>query len=231
MSAQETWYRRELTGRKLIWHVCWQVLHWGIFAYGWYVLLYVIPVDFRYSQVSDQKLALLNTLRFSVWASRGAGLVLAMDGFLIMLAVCRNLITWLRPKIRFLPLDENLWFHRQTAYMLLLFTIIHTTAHYVNFFVHPHLKKGLRVECRGCSCATRHRSANSLCGCWRDYRSCHAFVHAPHVHNCTCPYPKTILRSILVHASSCFHLCVGIIHPCNGMFCPRYNSTVQSICR
>jgi Ferric reductase like transmembrane component len=78
---------------------------------------------------------LLNTLKYSVWVSRGAGLVLIMDGFLIMLAVCRNLIRFLRPKIRFLPLDENLWFHRQTAYMLLLFAIIHTTAHYVNFFV------------------------------------------------------------------------------------------------
>ena len=100
----------------------------------------------RYSQVSDHKLALLNTLRFSVWSSRGAGLVLAVDGFLIMLAVCRNLIRFLRPKIRFLPLDENLWFHRQTAYMLLLFAIIHTTAHYVNFFVPRHLKDV--VNCR-----------------------------------------------------------------------------------
>jgi len=30
-------------------------------------------------------------------------------------------------------LDENLWFHRQVAYSLLFFTIVHTTAHYVNF--------------------------------------------------------------------------------------------------
>jgi NADPH oxidase 1 len=100
----------------------------------------------RHSQATDQKLALLNTLQFSVWISRGAGLVLAMDGFLIMLAVCRNVIRFLRPKIRVLPLDENLWFHRQTAYMLLLFAIIHTTAHYVNFFVHCTPAK-LIVEC------------------------------------------------------------------------------------
>src|SRR5271170_2603102 len=92
----------------------------------------------RFSQKENDRLALLNTLKYSVWSSRGAGLVLAVDGFLIMLAVCRNLIRFLRPKIRFLPLDENLWFHRQTAYMLLLFAIIHTTAHYVNFFVVPH---------------------------------------------------------------------------------------------
>jgi hypothetical protein len=89
----------------------------------------------RFSQKANDRLALLNTLKYSVWSSRGAGLVLVVDGFLIMLAVCRNLIRFLRPKIRFLPLDENLWFHRQTAYMLLLFAIIHTTAHYVNFFV------------------------------------------------------------------------------------------------
>ena len=92
-------------------------------------------MDARHSQEANQRLALLNTLKYSVWTSRGAGLVLIVDGFLIMLAVCRNLIRFLRPKIRFLPLDENLWFHRQTAYMLLLFAIIHTTAHYVNFFV------------------------------------------------------------------------------------------------
>ncbi|KAL8827479.1 MAG: hypothetical protein Q9191_003155 [Dirinaria sp. TL-2023a] len=38
------------------------------------------------------------------------------------------------PKIQFLPLDENVWFHRQVAYSILIFTIIHVCAHYVNFF-------------------------------------------------------------------------------------------------
>lgn len=28
-----------------------------------------------------------------------------------------------------MPLDENIWFHRQIAYSILLFTTIHTTAH------------------------------------------------------------------------------------------------------
>jgi NADPH oxidase len=135
----EPWYKREFTGRKLLWNVLWQGLHWGLFAYGWYGTVFL--TDCRYSQQANQKLALLNTLRYSVWVSRGAGLVLLVDGFLIILAVCRNLVRWLRPKIRFLPLDENLWFHRQTAYMLLLFTILHTTAHYVNFFVcHIHMR-------------------------------------------------------------------------------------------
>lgn len=50
---------------------------------------------------------------------------------LILLPVCRTIMRYIRPKLRFLPLDENIWMHRQLAYSMLLFTIIHTAAHYV----------------------------------------------------------------------------------------------------
>lgn len=73
----------------------------------------------------------MNTLTFSVWMSRGAGLVLTFDATLILVTVCRTIMRVLRPKIRFIPLDENLWFHRQLAYAMLVFTIVHTSAHYV----------------------------------------------------------------------------------------------------
>ena len=43
------------------------------FAYGWY------------TQQTNERLAALNKLKFSVWSSRGAGLVLALDGGLILL--------------------------------------------------------------------------------------------------------------------------------------------------
>lgn len=46
----------------------------------------------------------------------------------------RNMVTFFRPHLSWaLPLDENVWLHRQTAFAMLLFTILHTTAHYVNF--------------------------------------------------------------------------------------------------
>lgn len=90
--------------------------------------------EHRYKQASDERLAGLNTLQYSVWISRGAGLVLSVDGMLILLPVCRNVMKWVRPKLRFLPLDENLWMHRQLAYSLLFFAICHTSAHYVNFY-------------------------------------------------------------------------------------------------
>lgn len=88
-------------------------------------------VVYRYKQAADARLAGLNTLQYSVWLSRGAGLVLSVDGMLILLPVCRTIMRFVRPKLRFIPLDENIWMHRQLAYSLLLFSIIHTAAHYV----------------------------------------------------------------------------------------------------
>lgn len=66
--------------------------------------------------------------------SRGAGLALSLDTMMILLPMCRNLLRFIRPKFKFLPLDESQWFHRQCAYALLLFTCVHVSAHYVNFF-------------------------------------------------------------------------------------------------
>lgn len=121
-TAAESWVKRELTGRRLLFWIFWWGSHWGLFAFGWW------------KQAVDQRLAGLNTLTFSVWLSRGAGLALSYDGGLILLPMCRNILRVIRPQIKWLPLDESQWFHRQTAYTMLLFTIIHTTAHYVNFF-------------------------------------------------------------------------------------------------
>ncbi|KXJ86231.1 cytochrome b-245 heavy chain subunit beta [Microdochium bolleyi] len=114
--------KKQFTASKIFFHILFWGFHWFIFGYGWW------------KQFSDERLAGLNTLRFSVWLSRGAGLVLAVDGTLILIPVCRTLVRWVRPKVKFLPLDENLWFHRQVAYAMLLFTMIHVAAHYVNFF-------------------------------------------------------------------------------------------------
>ncbi|KAH8914471.1 hypothetical protein BT69DRAFT_1326361, partial [Atractiella rhizophila] len=119
---EQPWYIREFTGRKLAWNLFYYAGHIAIFSYGWW------------KQASDPKLAGLNTLKFSVWSSRGAGLCLGVDGALILIPVLRNIVTAVRPSLTWLfPADENLWFHRQIAYSLLFFTIVHTTAHYVNF--------------------------------------------------------------------------------------------------
>ena len=86
---------------------------------------------YRYKQAADPRLAGLNTLTFSVWLSRGAGLVLSIDGAVILLPMCRNLLKYIRPKIKFIPLDESQWFHRQVAYSMAVWTSVHVLAHYV----------------------------------------------------------------------------------------------------
>ncbi|KAL4875045.1 ferric reductase NAD binding domain-containing protein [Aspergillus karnatakaensis] len=117
---------------KLFFYTWFWGLHIAVFALGWYYQARSVP------------LAPLNALSYSVWISRGAGLVLTFDGTLILLPMCRNIMKFLRPKLRFLPLDENIWFHRQVAYSILVFTILHVSAHYVNFY---HVeKKQLRPE-------------------------------------------------------------------------------------
>ncbi|ROW14703.1 hypothetical protein VPNG_03748 [Cytospora leucostoma] len=113
---------KQFTAPKLLFYFIFWGIHWGLFAYGWH------------KQASDTRLAGLNQLTYSVWISRGAGLVLSFDVLFILLPVCRTLVRWARPKIRWLPLDENLWFHRQVAYAMLFFTVVHVSGHYVNFF-------------------------------------------------------------------------------------------------
>ncbi|RKU48306.1 hypothetical protein DL546_007824 [Coniochaeta pulveracea] len=117
-----TLLKKQLTGTKLLFNFLFWSFHWALFAYGWW------------KQASDPRLAGLNTLKYSVWISRGAGLVLSVDAMVILIPVCRTIMRFFRPKIRFIPLDENIWFHRQIAYAMLFFTILHTSAHYVNFF-------------------------------------------------------------------------------------------------
>jgi len=102
--------------------ILWYGSHLFVFGYGWY------------SQQSNARLAGLNSLKWSVWSSRGAGLVLAYDGAMILVPMLRNIIRVIRPKFTWLfPADENIWFHRQVAYSMAFWTMVHTTAHYVNF--------------------------------------------------------------------------------------------------
>ncbi|KAL1302649.1 hypothetical protein AAFC00_003016 [Neodothiora populina] len=122
MASSKSRYERQFTWRKVTFYFLFHGLHVGLFVLGWW------------KQASDGRLAALNSLLFSVWISRGAGLVLSVDCTLILLPMCRNLLRVVRPKVRWLPLDESQWFHRQVAYSLVLWTTVHTAAHYVNFF-------------------------------------------------------------------------------------------------
>ncbi|CZT22396.1 probable cytochrome b-245 heavy chain subunit beta) [Ramularia collo-cygni] len=122
VKGRKSWLAAQFTAGKIMFYSFFHGLHIFLFVLGWWL------------QVRDPRLAPLNTLQFSVWMSRGAGLCLTVDVLLILLPMCRNVLKVIRPKIKWLPLDESQWFHRQVAYSMLLWTMVHTAAHYVNFF-------------------------------------------------------------------------------------------------
>lgn len=100
----------------------------------------------RFKQETDPRLAALNTLTFSVWLSRGAGLCLSVDGALILLPMCRNILRTIRPSVRWLSLDESQLFHRQVAYSFLLWTIVHVSAHYVKYVYHENTRASQQAD-------------------------------------------------------------------------------------
>ena len=137
----ESWLQREfLTPRRLAFNVLFYGIQLFLFGYGWESQVRAsstckfLRLQYFSSQESNKKLAALNGLTFSVWCSRGAGLVLAFDGGMILVPMLRNVIRVVRPKLAWLfPADENIWFHRQVAYSMAFWAMVHTTAHYVNF--------------------------------------------------------------------------------------------------
>ncbi|KAH7883516.1 ferric reductase NAD binding domain-containing protein [Phlebopus sp. FC_14] len=120
----ESWFQKEfLSPKRLLFNLIFYGIQLALFALGWYL------------QETNKRLAALNALTWSVWTSRGAGLTLAFDAGLLLVPMLRNVIRVVRPKLAWLfPADENIWFHRQVAYSMAFWAMVHTTAHYVNFF-------------------------------------------------------------------------------------------------
>lgn len=71
--------KQQVIGRRLVWNILFYGGHIGVFIFGWV------------AQMRNEKLAILNLLKFSVWISRGAGLCLAIDGALLLLPGARHL--------------------------------------------------------------------------------------------------------------------------------------------
>ncbi|KAJ3047721.1 hypothetical protein HK097_011279 [Rhizophlyctis rosea] len=117
-----------VTFQTVLFWIFWLTLHIGLFIFGFI------------KQKDDSELWLLNTIQYSVWTSRGAGLTLALDAAVLLLPVCRNVIRIARGILpgrvtRWVDIDRNLFLHKLTAYSLLVGTVVHVNAHYVNFFV------------------------------------------------------------------------------------------------
>jgi hypothetical protein len=184
-----------------------------------------------FHQLTNEKLHILNGLKFSVWTSRGAGLVLAYTGGLILLPMLRNIIRIIRPKLTWLfPADENIWFHRQVAYSMAFWAMVHTTAHYVNFINVERTRAFSGFDsistsdylCRG---PNPVGASNPLHTTWWHYRPFHAIHHALDIFNCSPQDTRPMFRSFLVHAPPCFLLHDRTLHARHRLLRPRFGGT------
>ncbi|KAI9298789.1 hypothetical protein K502DRAFT_345677 [Neoconidiobolus thromboides FSU 785] len=68
--------------------------------------------------------------------ARASAINLHVDTGIIMLPMCRNLISLMRitPLGRVIPFDQNVEFHKTCGWTILFFSLLHTFAHYVNFY-------------------------------------------------------------------------------------------------
>lgn len=73
----------------------------------------------------------------AVQIARGCGACLNFNGGLILLPLCKSLITWLRhtPLYRVLPLDRPVDMHKGIAYAIIFFSALHIVAHISNYLI------------------------------------------------------------------------------------------------
>ncbi|KAI7824383.1 ferric reductase NAD binding domain-containing protein [Gamsiella multidivaricata] len=115
--------------------------HVAIFIYGFQL------------QRNDRELSDINTIGFSIYCSRGAALCLAFDMTLIMLPVCRKLLSYIsRIIFALLHIGQGTIsegdhsgltnYHKYLAYHVLVFLVIHVLGHCVNFYRLEQLGRG-----------------------------------------------------------------------------------------
>ncbi|KAL3120520.1 hypothetical protein niasHT_009345 [Heterodera trifolii] len=91
---------------------------------------------FWYYRYENEHRDLRRVMGVGIAITRGAAAALSVDLALILLTVCRNLLTMLRETFvgEYLPLDSAITFHKIVAITAGTFAAIHTIGHCVNFY-------------------------------------------------------------------------------------------------
>ncbi|XP_059143480.1 NADPH oxidase 3-like [Physella acuta] len=98
----------------------------------------------------DEFYYLRSLIGSSLFWARGSAACLNFNVMLILIPVCRKLISFIRgscgccPRVLRRQMDKNITYHKYIAYMISLHTAIHIGAHYFNFerFAEAQLAKG-----------------------------------------------------------------------------------------
>ncbi|XP_033114132.1 dual oxidase 1-like, partial [Anneissia japonica] len=100
------------------------------------VVLGIFAERAYYYSIEREHTGLRTIAGYGVSITRGAASVMLFTYSLLLLTMCRNLITKLRQTFvnRFIPFDSAVCFHKIVAFSALFFTIIHCVGHALNFY-------------------------------------------------------------------------------------------------
>nr|GME16654.1 respiratory burst oxidase homolog protein E-like isoform X1 [Ipomoea batatas] len=100
---------------------------------GWILLLWFIVMGglFTWKFLQYKQKAAFQIMGYCLTTAKGAAETLKLNMALILLPVCRNILTWLRStKARlFIPFDDNINFHKIIAYAIAVGIILHAGNH------------------------------------------------------------------------------------------------------
>ncbi|KAI9471476.1 NADPH oxidase B [Coemansia mojavensis] len=128
--------------KRTLWHrfELWMINDGKMYTYfGFWVVLEVLLfslalVNYRYY---PQWQNMYHLLGGSFISARSAALALHINTALVLLPICRTVISWIRttPLNRIIPFDHALLFHKVIGYSIMLFTLVHAASHYRNYYI------------------------------------------------------------------------------------------------
>lgn len=98
-----------------------------------YLLINIL--GFTYSWIINSKNPLAALLAPWLQLARGTGFLLNINFIFIFITISKRLLTWLRNTwlVKVYTFDNSIRYHKRTAYIILVLSIVHTIAHIMNF--------------------------------------------------------------------------------------------------
>lgn len=107
------------------------------YLFVFYVVTIVLFIErFIFYSYMAEHMDLRHVMGIGIAITRGSAASLSFCYSLLLLTMCRNLITKIRelPLQQYIPLDSHVQFHKIVALTALFFSLVHTVGHYINFY-------------------------------------------------------------------------------------------------
>jgi dual oxidase len=107
------------------------------YIFVFYVIIIALFVErFVFYSFMSEHLDLRHVMGVGIAITRGSAASLSFGYCLLLLTMCRNLITKMKEHSlhQYIPLDAHLQFHKIVACTALFFTVLHCIGHLVNFY-------------------------------------------------------------------------------------------------